>query len=187
MPSFVDIAGRRFGRLVALTPTPGRTDHGGIIWHCRCDCGNETDVPYNTLVYANQRSCGCRKKEHDQLLRTLQTRVDGTSLDMIKSQKLPTDNTTGYKGVYFIKGKYVAKIVFQKKAYYMGTFDTPEAAHQARKDAETAIYAPTLEYHARWQAMADRDPQWAAENPMQIFVSKERSQLRVTFLPHLEV
>ena len=39
---------------------------------------------------------------------------------------MPADNTTGYKGVYFVRGKYVAKIVFQKKAYYLGNFDDIE-------------------------------------------------------------
>lgn len=34
---------------------------------------------------------------------------------MLKSKKIPTDNTTGYKGVYLIRGKYVAKIVFQNE------------------------------------------------------------------------
>ena len=47
----------------------------------------------------------------------------GTSVAILKSKKVPTDNISGYKGVYFIRGKYVAKIVFQKKAYYLGAYD----------------------------------------------------------------
>ncbi len=101
-------------------------------------------------MYGNQTSCGCKKQEHDQALGRLQTRVDGTSIDIIKIQKLPADNTTGYKGVYLIKGKYVAKIVFRKKAYYLGTYDSIEDAHEARLDAEEALYQPIVEYHARW-------------------------------------
>ncbi len=49
------------------------TDTGGMIWHCRCDCGNEVDVSYNSLMYANQKSCGCQRKEHDQILNSPQT------------------------------------------------------------------------------------------------------------------
>lgn len=183
--AYVDITGQRFGRLVALHSTDKRYSKGSMVWHCKCDCGNEVDVPYNTLMYANQQSCGCKKKEHDQLLGKLQTRVDGTSLDIIKSKKVPTDNTTGYKGVYFIKGKYVAKIVFRKKAYYLGTYDNIEDAHEARLDAEEALYLPTMEYHARWQEKADADPNWAAENPMQIFVSHVDGRLAASFLPVL--
>lgn len=183
---FADIRDQRFSRLVAMRPTERRDSTGGIVWLCKCDCGNEVEVPYNNLMYANQRSCGCQKKEHDQLLGKLQTRVDGTSLDIIKSKKVPTDNTTGYKGVYLIKGKYVAKIVFRKKAYYLGTYDDIEQAHQARLDAEEALFEPTLEYHAKWQEKADADPAWAAENPMKITVSIVNHQLNISFLPLLD-
>ena len=64
--AYIDISGQRFGRLVAKYPTKDRDKKGSILWHCCCDCGNEIDVPYNSLVYANQVSCGCQKKEHDQ-------------------------------------------------------------------------------------------------------------------------
>ena len=113
--------GQRFGRLTAMYPTKKRDAKGFVIWHCRCDCGNEPDVSYNNLMYCGQQSCGCRKKEHDQELGTLLTHVGGTSLEMIQSQKLPRDNTTGYKGVYLVRGKYMAKIVFQKYLYRAGT------------------------------------------------------------------
>lgn len=184
---YADITGQRFGRLVAQYPTEKRTQKGGVVWPCKCDCGNEVDVPYNNLMYTDQQSCGCKKKEHDQLLGKLQTRIDGTSLDIIKSKKVPTDSTTGYRGVYLINGKYVAKINFQKKAYYLGSFDSIEEAHEARLDAEEALFQPTLEYHAQWQAKADADPAWAAENPMKIIVSKVNHRLNVCFLPLLDV
>ena len=113
----VDITGQKFGELVALYPLPARSAKGSVLWRCRCTCGNEADYSYNDLVYANLKSCGCRKREHEQQLGTFLTFVDGTSLDLIKSKKLPADNTTGVRGVYLIRGKYTAKIVFQKKAY----------------------------------------------------------------------
>ena len=183
--AYVDISGQRFGRLVAQHSLKRESSDKSVIWHCICDCGNEVDVSYNTLVYSNQQSCGCKKKEHDQRLGTLQTRVDGTSLDIIKSKKIPTDNTTGYKGVYFIRGKYVAKIVFQKKAYYLGTYDNIEDAHEARLDAEESICQPTMEYYDQWQKKAATDPEWAAANPMQIFVNQVDRRLIVSFLPAL--
>ncbi len=98
--AYVDITGQRFERLVAQYPSKRYDKSGSVIWHCKCDCGNEIDVPYNSLVYCNQKSCGCQKKEHDQKLQTFLTHVAGTSVDMLKSKKIPTDNTTGYKGVY---------------------------------------------------------------------------------------
>ena len=55
---------------------------------------------------------------------------------MLKSDKLPKNNTTGVRGVYRIWGKYVAKIVFQKKQYHLGSYDSLEEAALARREAE---------------------------------------------------
>ncbi len=182
---YTNIEGQRFGRLVACYRTDKRDTAGSVIWHCQCDCGKAVEVSYNCLMYSNQRSCGCQKKEHDQLLGKLQTRVDGTSLDIIKSKKIPTDNTTGYRGVYLIKGKYVAKLVFQKKAYYLGTFENIEDAHKARLEAEAAVYQPTMEFYEKWQKKAKENPEWAEENPMQIFVKNVNGRLYTEFTPTL--
>lgn len=156
------------------------------MWHCRCECGNETNVSYNNLMYGNTRSCGCRKKEHEQVLHSYLTHVDGTSVDMLKSKKLPRNNTTGVKGVYLIKGRYVAKIVFQKKQYFLGTFDNLEDAKAAREDAETQINDEVVTYYQRWRMLADADPEWAREHPMQISVSHDaHGRIRLLFQPSL--
>lgn len=54
-----DLSGQRFGRLVAEYDTGERTKHRSVIWHCRCDCGNEIDSPASALVSGNTSSCGC--------------------------------------------------------------------------------------------------------------------------------
>lgn len=184
--AFADITGRTFHRLTALHPLPDRDKTGSVMWHCRCECGNETNVSYNNLMYGNTRSCGCRKKEHEQVLHSYLTHVDGTSVDMLKSKKLPRNNTTGVKGVYLIKGRYVAKIVFQKKQYFLGTFDNLEDAKAAREDAEAQINDEVVTYYQRWRMLADADPEWAREHPMQISVSHDaHGRIRLLFQPSL--
>jgi len=183
--AYVDITGQRFGRLVALYPSKRHDKSGSVVWRCKCDCGNEADVPYNTLAYSKQISCGCQKKEHDRKLKTFLTHVAGTSVDMLKSKKVPTDNTTGYKGVYLIRGKYVAKIVFQKKQYFLGTYDSIEAAAEARKEAEEVLFDGVAEHYRKWKEYADADPEWAAQNPIQVTVNQSDQKLSVTLLPDL--
>lgn len=183
--AYSDITGQRFDRLTALYPSKRYDKSGSVIWHCRCDCGNEIDVPYNNLVYTNQKSCGCQKKEHDQKLQTFLTHVANTSLDMLKSKKVPKDNTTGYKGVYLIRGRYVAKIVFQKKQYFLGTYDRIEDAAQARKEAEEVLFDGVAEHYRKWKKRADDDPQWAEQNPIQVTVNQEDGRLSVTLLPSI--
>lgn len=171
-----DITGQRFGRLTALYHTDRRDPRGSVIWHCRCECGNEIDVSYNALRYGNMKSCGCRKKEHDQELRTFLTHVAGTSVEMLRSRKLPTNNTTGIKGVYLVRGKYMAKIVFQKKQYFLGTYDNIEDAAAARREAEELINDVVVDFYTKWTARAKEDPAWAEANPVSIRVERGTDQ-----------
>lgn len=59
---FRDLAGQRFGRLVARKPTDGRT-HGAVVWLCDCDCGKPFHANSNALLTGNTRSCGCLLKD----------------------------------------------------------------------------------------------------------------------------
>ena len=51
-----DIAGQRFGKLMALYPTKERRSKY-TVWHCRCDCGNEVDVPSMYLYRGDRKTC----------------------------------------------------------------------------------------------------------------------------------
>lgn len=181
-----DISGQKFHMLTAMYPLKERGNRGGVVWHCRCDCGNEVDVLYNQLVYCGLVSCGCKKAEHERNLGKYLTHVNGTSIDLLKSKKVPDNSTTGVRGVYLIKGKYVAKIVFQQKAYYLGSFDDFEDAVSARKEAEETLFDGVTEQYETWKRAASREPEWAEENPFHVFVEKGRNgKLKVSFLPDL--
>lgn len=184
--AYSDITGRRFGQLTALYPTSERSNRGSVVWHCRCDCGNETDAAYNDLMYANLKSCGCQKRAHEQELNQYLTHVDGTCIDQLKSKKIPRNNTTGVKGVYRMKGRYAAKIVFQKKQYFLGSYSSLEEAAKVRSLAEEAISDEVVRFYEKWAERAASDPDWASENPIQIKVRKtEQNDLRVDLLPEL--
>lgn len=58
----LDIAGQRFGRLVALDEAE-RSGNGKRLWSCKCDCGNTVAVSTESLRSGNTKSCGCIKKE----------------------------------------------------------------------------------------------------------------------------
>lgn len=182
--SLRDISNQRFGRLTAKYPLSQRDYKGSVIWHCVCDCGNEVDLSYNVLMYSEVRSCGCWKRERESRLHDLITHVDGTSIDAIKSKKIPSNNTSGVKGVGFKNGRWFAKIVFQKKQYHLGRYDTIEEAARARKEAEELLFDGATAHYERWKFKADSNPEWAAKNPVKVIVSKKNiSELDVTFLP----
>lgn len=63
----IDLTGQKFGRLTVLhraddyiIKTSGRK---ATRWHCKCDCGNETDVIGSSLKSGYTTSCGCWSKE----------------------------------------------------------------------------------------------------------------------------
>ena len=54
---------------------------------------------------------------------------------------LPKNNSTGYKGVNKRQnGRYQAYITYNYKKIYLGTYDTPEEAYEARKAAEIKYF-----------------------------------------------
>ena len=61
MGSFIDLTGKRFGRLTVIKRTES-TNHN-IKWLCKCDCGNEKSVFGIDLTQGKTASCGCIRKE----------------------------------------------------------------------------------------------------------------------------
>lgn len=57
---YKDLINQRFGKLTAIKPTNKRQS-GGIVWLCKCDCGNYTEVLQSNLTRGRSTSCGCRK------------------------------------------------------------------------------------------------------------------------------
>ena len=56
--NYKDITGCKYGKLTALRPI-GSATYGGILWECKCDCGNLHTVEYSNLIRGRVKSCGC--------------------------------------------------------------------------------------------------------------------------------
>ena len=63
MGKIKDLTGQRFGKLVAIKPLDEKQNNK-LVWLCKCDCGNETNVIGTKLTSGNTKSCGCLKKKH---------------------------------------------------------------------------------------------------------------------------
>lgn len=63
MKAPLDLAGKKFGRLTAISlSVPGLARERQ--WFCRCDCGVEKNVKERGLREGGSRSCGCAQIEH---------------------------------------------------------------------------------------------------------------------------
>ena len=147
--AYNDIKNKRFGKLVALyvTQKKSQTKSRCKIWHCKCDCGQECDVIYSELITGNVQSCGCLKKENIKKLF-----VDGTAPCKLNGSKIRKTNTSGTTGVWYDKarGKWVAEIMFKKKAYHLGRYSQKKDAISARKIAEEKIWGDFLTWYEQY-------------------------------------
>lgn len=64
MAKIQDLKGRRFGKLTVIYQTENHISKNGnkrVVWHCKCGCGNETDVMALNLTRNHTLSCGCAR------------------------------------------------------------------------------------------------------------------------------
>lgn len=55
-----DLTGQRFGKLTVVGDSGRRrAGQGGVLWTCRCDCGQEKVVRQDALTGGRTTSCGC--------------------------------------------------------------------------------------------------------------------------------
>lgn len=59
---YQDLTEFKFTRLIPIEPC-GKTSSGGMIWLCKCDCGNYVKAPANGLKCGDYKSYGCLQKE----------------------------------------------------------------------------------------------------------------------------
>lgn len=140
-----DIRGQRFGRLLAVEPTERRKGNS-VVWRCRCDCGKETEISYNSLISGNTKSCGCLLLEHESPSKYMRY-IDGTCVENLEFRGLRKNNTSGYTGVTAYRGRWRAQITFKKKTYYLGQYEKIGDAVKVRKEAEEKIFGEFLEWY----------------------------------------
>lgn len=129
-----NLIGKRRGMLKVI----GIAKEGGLHCICQCDCGNV--IKCTAAEFGWRRSCGCageiEKEKHTKISIALY------------GKKIRSDNTSGVIGVRRANGKWGAAITFQKKVYWLGTFDSIKDAANARKEAENHLYGDFLEWYA---------------------------------------
>lgn len=175
-----DITDQKFGRLKALYPLEKRDRKGSVIWHCRCDCGNEVDISVNCLVHGNYKSCGCLKKEIQGNIPEQLHKVDGTCLEWLRNRKYRKDNKSGFRGVYETPNHtYKVSIGFKKKRYHVGTYKTYEEAVKHRLEVEEKIHEGFVKAYYEWKEKCDQDPGWEKTHPLIFEVEKNGGELVV--------
>ena len=132
----INLKGQRFGRLTVLEPVPDRGPDNSICWLCRCDCGRFFVQSANKLRMGRSVSCGCQA---GAAAREAKTYIDGTCVEIMLSDTIPKNNTSGYRGVAKKRDKWQAYINYGGKRISLGVYATKELAAEARQEAERKI------------------------------------------------
>ena len=70
MSKFIDLTGKKFGRLTVLHKDNERKSQSGSYWICQCECGKITSARSASLRDGSISSCGCYRKEKLSQLKT---------------------------------------------------------------------------------------------------------------------
>ena len=65
MPKFIDLTNQRFGKLMVISKENNIGEQ--TAWRCLCDCGNEVIVRGACLKNGSTKSCGCLRKDFNNL------------------------------------------------------------------------------------------------------------------------
>lgn len=152
--SHSNLVGKTFGRLTVINTTDERDKKGRIIWECRCNCGNVVKLNTSSLKSGNTKSCGCLHLDNGYLSavkKNVFEHYDKTCVSIIKRKKPNQNNKLGKKGVYFDKSrkKYMTQIMFKRKRYQLGRYDTLEEAVRVRQDAESKLHDNFIEWYEK--------------------------------------
>lgn len=64
MAKLQDLTGKKYGKLIVMYQSENHISKNGnkrVVWHCKCDCGNEVDVMALNLTRRHTTSCGCAR------------------------------------------------------------------------------------------------------------------------------
>ena len=131
--TFIDITGKRFGKLVALYCLSDSSTDGRAIWHCRCDCGNEKDVSGKSLRSGHVHSCGCSNSKGEALLRNI---LDNLNISFISQKKF--DNFVAPSGRFyqfdFYLPDYHCCIEYDGEQHYTGWRGNKDSLEHIKKN-----------------------------------------------------
>lgn len=148
-----DLTGRRIGKLKVI----GKDESRPRYWICECECGNRKSIVAHSLQCEATLSCGCIQRgiASKTGTRTVAKNAEKqitmnksyhTNFQVIESNKLPKNNSSGHKGISWDKSRslWSAYIQVHGKKIHLGRFADLEEAVKARIRAEETYFEPLI-------------------------------------------
>ena len=135
-----DLSGQKFGMLTALYLN-GQDNARHNIWHCICDCGQETDVLATNLKKGHTKSCGCEKSFGEKRICDILS-----SLNIKAKRQYSFDDLKGIGGGLLLfdfafvddEDNLIALLEYQGVQHYKYTPETAYFGYQQREHTDKA-------------------------------------------------
>lgn len=100
----LDLRGKTFGKLTVLESV-GVDKWGAVLWKCRCDCGELSEIRARAITHGIVKSCGClrRRAKHGHSRGCGQTSEYHSWANMIQRCVNPKNKDFSYYGGRGIK------------------------------------------------------------------------------------
>ena len=108
----LNLANKKFGKLVALEKTNLRSSDGRVIWKCLCDCGRYCYVDTHSLQEGKKKSCGCLKSDGEFVIEQL-----------LKENNIKYQTQFSFDSCRFEDTNYLAKFDFYINNQYLIEYD----------------------------------------------------------------
>lgn len=164
MPKFMDLTGKRFGRLTVIERAENYISPNGKYkqtrWLCRCDCGQYKIVHATSLRRGLTRSCGCYNEEVMQKRKTKHNMTESRLYSIWCNMKNRCYNPTvdsyvdyGERGIT-VCDEWQEFIPFMEWAYKNGYDETKSSRDYSldRKDTD-GDYSPD---NCKWSTIIEQ-------------------------------
>jgi hypothetical protein len=138
MPAFINLTGKRFGKLRVLLQSG--TNQYGSLWLCKCECGNYSTVMRGNLTGGRTRSCGCGMGRNRGAHGKTGTKVYRTWQNM--KNRCLNPNVRCYSRYGGVGVTVCKRWVGSFENFYEDMGDPPTAKHSIEREDNNKGYSP---------------------------------------------
>lgn len=135
-----DLTNKKFGLLTALYATDKRNSQNNVIWHCKCECGNECEGSTQILQKGHKLSCGCLISQGEQKICSL-----------LKEHNIKFEQQKTFDTCRFSDTNKLAKFDFYIDNRYLLEFDGIQHFKYTGKDWNTKEHYLKTKEHDKYK------------------------------------